>query len=162
MRSAKLAYGLNQNSVIANTAPQHSISRFKSRCFFAAGFISVGIGMAGIVLPILDTTPFMLLGAYCFARSSPKWHRWLLQHPIFGEYITAFREKQGLTYKQKRRIAVTMTIMMSITALHGLVAPIMLWVALTVWVICMITLYLCRTADPKKQTKPFSPMRGAA
>lgn len=125
---------------------QNSITPFKRRLYLFSGFLSVGIGLLGIVLPILDTTPFMLLGAFCFARSSPKWHRWLVNHPLFGPYISAFREKKGLTLKQKCQIACTTTLMLSITAFFGPLShgP---WIALTAWIPCMAWLAFSRTAE---------------
>jgi len=127
-------------------APSLASVTLKRRFFLCAGFLSIGIGILGIVLPILDTTPFMLLGAYCFAKSSPKWHRWLLSHPVFGEYIVAFQEKKGLTLKQKRRIAMTTTAMLSITAFLHAAFPVMRWIVGGIWLACMSFLYFSRTA----------------
>jgi hypothetical protein len=53
----------------------------------AGGIMSVSMGVIGIVLPILPTTPFFLLAAYLFLRSSQRLYRWLLTHRIFGNYI---------------------------------------------------------------------------
>lgn len=140
--SGKVDRKIDQREKVASDAAK----TFKRRFFLCSGFLSIGVGILGIVLPILDTTPFMLFGAYCFARSSPKWHRWLLRHPIFGEYIAAFREKRGLTMKQKRRIALITTAMLSLTAfLHGAI-PVMKWIIGIIWIACMTFLYFSRTA----------------
>ncbi len=122
------------------------MSPLKRRLYLFMGFLSVVIGVLGIILPILDTTPFMLFAAFCFARSSPKWHRWLLNHPIFGAYIRAFRDKRGLTVKQKWQIACTTTLMLSVTAFFG-PASHGLWIALPIWLACMAYLSLSRTAS---------------
>lgn len=64
-------------------------------CFF------VGLGILGIPLPILPTTPFLLLAAGCFAKSSPRLHKWLLNHPIFGKMIQDWQEKRCIAKKTK-------------------------------------------------------------
>lgn len=56
----------------------------KRWCLMALGWLAFATGIVGIVLPLLPTTPFMLLAAALFARSSPRFHRWLLTHPWFG------------------------------------------------------------------------------
>lgn len=84
--------------------------RVKSKLYLTAGFVSVALGIAGIPLPLLPTTPFLLLAAFCFARGSDHWHQWLLTHPKLSPYILAFREKRGLTRAQKWRIAGLLTV----------------------------------------------------
>lgn len=65
------------------------------------GFLSVGLAAAGIVLPLLPTTPFLLLAAACFLRSSDRLHRWLIGHRWFGSYIRDYREYGGITRRAK-------------------------------------------------------------
>ena len=67
----------------------------------AAGMICVGLGALGIILPGLPTTPFLLLAAYCFARSSEHFHRGLLNHRWFGSYVRNFEEGRGMTRPAK-------------------------------------------------------------
>jgi hypothetical protein len=67
----------------------------------AAGFVSVSLGIAGIVLPVLPTTPFMLLAAACFARSSPRFHRWLLAHRTFGPIVREWERHRAIPYRTK-------------------------------------------------------------
>ncbi len=140
---------LNVAKAVGEEKIKAPMTLLKRRLYLFAGFLSVTVGVLGIILHILDTTPFMLLGAFCFARSSPKWHRWLLEHPLFGGYIRAFRDKQGLTLKQKRQIACTTTLMLSVTAFFG-PASHGLWIALPIWVACMAYLSLSRTAEESK------------
>lgn len=66
-----------------------------------AGTIFVGLGMLGIFLPILPTTPFLLLAAACYARSSKRFYDWLLHNKWFGSYIKNYREGKGVPLKVK-------------------------------------------------------------
>lgn len=67
----------------------------------AAGTLSMALGVVGIFVPLLPATPFLLLAAFCYARSSARFHRWLVQHRWFGEYIRAYHEKRGLSRRDK-------------------------------------------------------------
>ncbi|MFW6138291.1 MAG: YbaN family protein [Spirochaetota bacterium] len=61
-----------------------------------AGSVSVGIGVLGIFLPLLPTTPFLLVAGFCYARSSGRLHRWLLSNRVFGSYIKNYLEKREI------------------------------------------------------------------
>jgi hypothetical protein len=61
-----------------------------------AGTIFLGFGIIGIFLPILPTTPFLLLAAACYARSSKKFYNWLMNNKFFGKYIKNYREGRGV------------------------------------------------------------------
>jgi len=65
------------------------------------GFLSLAIGIFGIVIPLLPTTPFLLLSAACFLKGSDRMYRWLMNHKLFGEYIRNFREKKAIPLKTK-------------------------------------------------------------
>jgi uncharacterized membrane protein YbaN (DUF454 family) len=66
-----------------------------------AGTLSLMLGIVGIVLPILPTTPFLLLSAACYIRSSERMHKWLLGNRWFGEYIRNYQEGRGIPLKTK-------------------------------------------------------------
>lgn len=68
------------------------------------GIISLALGIIGIFVPILPTTPFLLLSAACFARSSEKLYNWLMGHRIFGRYITLYI-KHGAIPKSSKIIS---------------------------------------------------------
>jgi uncharacterized protein len=76
-------------------------SRLVRGLFLALGLGFVGLGLVGVVLPVLPTTPFMILAAACFARSSARLEEWLLAHPRFGTTLRAWREKGAIPPRAK-------------------------------------------------------------
>lgn len=77
------------------------MAELKRLCLIFIGVTSLVLGIIGIVLPLLPTTPFLLLSAACFARSSDKFYQWLITHPWFGEYIQNYRSGRGIPLKVK-------------------------------------------------------------
>ena len=65
------------------------------------GILSLALGVVGIFLPVLPTTPFLLLSATLFLRSSQKLYDWLLSHPYLGEYIRNFKEYKAIPLRVK-------------------------------------------------------------
>lgn len=65
------------------------------------GGISLGLAMVGVLLPLLPTVPFLLLAAFCFARSSERLHAWLLSHPRLGPPIADWRERGAIARPAK-------------------------------------------------------------
>jgi hypothetical protein len=90
--------------------------KIKARIYLACGWVSVALGIIGIPTPLLPTTPFLLLAAFCFARGSQRWHNWLIHHRVLGAYIAAFRDQRGLTVKQKWRIAISILVTLTLAA----------------------------------------------
>lgn len=69
--------------------------------FLIGGFVLVGIGILGMFLPLLPTTIFFILAAWCFARSSERFHSWLHTNRFFGKYLSNYRNKGGMTRGSK-------------------------------------------------------------
>ena len=76
-------------------------SKLKKSLFVVAGTIFLALGCIGIVLPILPTTPFLLLSAACYYKGSERMHRWILNNRWFGNYIRNYKEGKGLPFKTK-------------------------------------------------------------
>ncbi|ASK61414.1 hypothetical protein CFK37_04105 [Virgibacillus phasianinus] len=66
-----------------------------------AGSISLGLGILGVILPLLPTTPFLLLSAACYVRSSEKLYQWLITNKWLGSYIENYRAGKGIPLKAK-------------------------------------------------------------
>jgi uncharacterized membrane protein YbaN (DUF454 family) len=67
------------------------------------GFLAIGLGAVGVFLPLLPTTPFVLLAAGCFASANPRMYNWLVKSKYFGEYIRNYREKTGISMQTRVR-----------------------------------------------------------
>ena len=80
-----------------------------SRTFwFTLGLISMTLGFIGIPVPGLPTTPFMILAAACFARSSQRFYDWIINNKLFGQHVKNYREGNGIPKKSKPIILATM------------------------------------------------------
>jgi len=75
--------------------------RLKRQLLLAAGTLSLAIGIAGIIIPLLPTTPFLLLAAGCYLRSSQKFYNWLMGNRWLGAYIRNYIEGRGMPLKVK-------------------------------------------------------------
>lgn len=71
------------------------------RLWLALALVFIGLGSAGAVLPLVPTTPFLLLAAYCASRSSPQLHAWLYSHPRFGPLLRDWRDHGAIRPRAK-------------------------------------------------------------
>jgi hypothetical protein len=80
--------------------PRHG-SPIVRALYFVAGMVSLGLAFAGVVLPVLPTTPLVLLAAACFARSYRPFHEWLVAHRLFGPTVREWHEHRSIPYRVK-------------------------------------------------------------
>ncbi|WP_372917316.1 YbaN family protein [Sandarakinorhabdus sp.] len=83
------------------------------------GLTSLALGIAGIVLPLVPTTPFVLLAAYCFARSSPRLHDWLITHRAFGPLIRNWEQHRAIAPRAKLLAVTSMVAVFGMSFLVG-------------------------------------------
>jgi len=114
------------------------------------GWASVILGFIGIFLPVLPTTPFLLLAAACFVRTSPRFYQWLVEHPRLGRYLVYYLDGKGMPVKAKVYTLLLMWTMLLLTAfvlvdrpmLHYLLPAI--GVGVTIYILRLPTLRLPR------------------
>ncbi len=77
------------------------MSVLRQYLLIGSGFASLSLGVLGIFIPLLPTTPFLLLAAACFFRSSDSLYRWIIRHRLFGNYIACYRQYRAVSVKTK-------------------------------------------------------------
>ena len=108
----------------------------------AGGILCVALGVIGIFVPILPTTPFLLIAAVCFARSSERFYRWLITNRWFGEYIKNYREGKGISLKRK---VFAISLLWVTIGYSALVVANQLWIKLLLWAIAVgVTIHLLK------------------
>jgi uncharacterized membrane protein YbaN (DUF454 family) len=106
------------------------------------GTFSLGLGLLGIILPLLPTTPLLLLSAYCYSKGSKRLHKWLINHKWFGKYIRNYLEGKGIPLKTKIIAIAFIWITISFTALFLIN---ILWLRIVLFTIAIaVSIYLIR------------------
>ena len=113
-----------------------------------AGLSFLAIGAIGVILPLLPTTPFLLLAAYCFARSSPRMHRWLHDHATFGPLISNWNNYGSIDRRSKRIALIVILLTPTVTLLIGV--P---WWALASQLLVLVTAatFVLTRPDPPRE-----------
>ena len=120
--------------ILASDKPKHSNSKLRHGLWAAGGFLFFALGMVGVVLPILPTTPFILVAAFCFARSSERLNSWFKSTKLYKQVLEGYVTKRSMTLKAKLTILVPVTALLAIGfALMGNV-PIGRIVLAIVWI----------------------------
>ena len=98
-----------------------------------AGFASFGLGAVGTVIPILPTTPFLLVTAFCFARSSRKLNKWFRGTRLYREVLEGYVSKRAMTPAAKLKVIIPVTIVLGVSFALMASAPVGRAVIGAVW-----------------------------
>ncbi len=116
--------------------------------FIVAGTICLGLGALGIILPLLPTTPFLLLTAACYMRGSDRMYQWLLNNKWFGTYIRNYREGKGIPLRGKISALVLLWTTISFTAIFIISIGV---IRVTLFIIAaIVSIYLIRLPTLEK------------
>lgn len=100
--------------------------RWQRWIWLVAGGVCLLTGIVGIVLPLLPTTPFVLLAAFCFSRGSARYEQWLLMHPRFGPMVRDWRANRAVPLRAKQ--AATTMMALSSVAAWWVLPPHLRWI----------------------------------
>lgn len=115
----------------------------RKKLLIVVGTVSLGLGLVGIVLPLLPTTPFLLLAAACYMRGSKRWYNWLMNHRYLGPYIRDYREGKGIPLTTKIGAILLLWATISYSALF--VVPPWLWLRVLLFGIAIgVTVHLVK------------------
>lgn len=119
-------------------------------CLITVGWLSVILGVIGIFLPLLPTTPFLLLAVSCFGKSSKRFHDWLLNQPQLGPYIHLYMDGKGIPMKAKTYILIMLWFTMSTSIIFFVsLVPVKL---MLLGIACCVSIYILRM--PTLETAP--------
>lgn len=114
----------------------------KRALMLAGAWASFALGVVGVFVPVLPTTPLVLLATFLFAKSSPRWHAWITSTKVYGRYVVPFRQAGGMPLATKlRALGVTLAVM-GLSAL--LVRKPVVWVVLTCCALLVMYIILVR------------------
>ena len=127
---------------------EQSISKPVQILLITTGTFFVGVGIVGIFVPILPTTPFLLISAALYARSSKRFYNWLVNNKIFGRFIKNYREGKGIPLRLK---IITITLLWITIGCSAIFAVDILWVRIMLVIIAAgVTVHVIGIRPKKK------------
>ena len=127
------------------------MNKAKKYFYITLGFLALGIGLIGVILPILPTTPFLLVTSFCFARGSERFHTWFTNSNIYKKHLESFVKERAMTLKQKVVLLSFVNFMLAFPLILVDVLPL----RITIIVLIIIKLYYftfkVRTISPEEK-----------
>lgn len=114
----------------------------------ALGFVCTGLGAIGVILPILPTTPFLLLAAACFANGSERFHAWFCGSKLYKKHLESFVQKRSMPLKTKLCICIPVSTMLVLLAIVSPVVHLRIFLAVLIAVKWWFFLFWIKTEEP--------------
>ncbi|MEM1383912.1 MAG: YbaN family protein [Pseudomonadota bacterium] len=121
--------------------------------WITAGFLALALGVAGAVLPLMPTVPFLLLAAFCFARGSERLHAWLTGHPRFGPAIRDWQAHGAIRPAAKRLAMLSILATFGLSLIAGASATVL---AIQAVVLGCVTVFILTRPDGPKVSRPVA------
>lgn len=128
--------------------------KIKKAIYITLGCIGVGLGAVGAVVPLLPTFPFLMLAAFCFAKSSQRLHNWFTATKLYKNNLESFVKGRGMTVKAKLRVIAAVTVTIGFGFLMMSRVPVGRIILLVVWVCHLLYFLFGVRTIPVRQPKP--------
>ena len=126
----------------------------KKIIYVTLGCLGVGLGAVGAVVPLIPAFPFLLMAAFCFAKSSEKLHTWFINTKLYKKNLESYVQGRGMTWATKIRIMITVTLLMSIGFIMMSRVPVGRIVLACVWEFHIIYfIFGVKTLKPEEELK---------
>lgn len=119
--------------------------------WLALGFLCLGLGTVGVVLPVLPTVPFYMATVFCFAKGSQKLHDWFIGTMLYKRYLERFLQNKEMTLRAKLSVVITTTVVMSVGFFFMDKVPIGRICLSVVWVCHLLYFFLRIKTAPGEQ-----------
>lgn len=119
----------------------------------SVGVLSFLLGSAGVILPLLPTTPFLLLAGYCFARSSNKFDVWLKRTKLYQIYVSDYVETKSIPKHKKWKILISSYILMGISILLAPLQPVKVMLIVLALAITIVLVFVVPNREDQLETK---------
>lgn len=125
------------------------MKKIKKYIFILIGIISLGFGATGAILPVLPTTPFLLLALFCFSKGSDKWNDWFMGTKLYKKYLESYVQTRSMTFKQKISILLFADVMIAFPLV--IIDKLLVRVLLIAVILCKYYYFLFKIKTIKPQ-----------
>ena len=127
------------------------MNKVKKYFYITLGFITLGLGLIGVILPILPTTPFLLVTSFCFAKGSERFHSWFTNTNIYKKHLESFVKERAMTLKQKVVLLSFVNFMLAFPLILVDVLPMRITIIVLIIIKLYYFIFRVKTITPEEE-----------
>ena len=128
------------------------MNKAKKYFYITLGFIALGLGLIGVILPILPTTPFLLVTSFCFAKGSERFHTWFTNTNIYKKHLESFVKERAMTLKQKVVLLSFVNFMLAFPLILVDVLPMRITIIVLIIIKLYYFIFKVKTITPEEKS----------
>ncbi len=128
------------------------MNKVKKYFYITLGFIALGLGLIGVILPIIPTTPFLLLTSFCFAKGSDRFHNWFTNTNIYKKHLESFVKERAMTLKQKVVLLSFVNFMLAFPLILVDVLPMRITIIVLIIIKLYYFIFKVKTITPEEKS----------